>query len=369
MKHRNILYFSSFGTLKGGGQKSLLLLLRRLDRERFAPKCVAPTEGDFCNRLEKQGIPCFVIPMGRPRSIHFTDTIRTIAGVYRLIRREKVHLVHTDGPRNTFFAGMAARFAGIPVVFHVRVTDTFHYFDRILPHLADAFIFVSESARSRFHALSAAKLQRVIYNGIDPSEFEDIRADPSFYGFLKGDPAPFRVGCIGRIEAAKGQNFLLEAVPEIIRRVGETHFFFLGEQDAETMRGLRTLLTPIQGYVHFTGFLDNPYPAMKGLDLVVLPSLSEGFSRSVLEAMALKKAVVATRVGGNPEAVSDGVTGWLVPPCDPGALCDRIVDLLSDPVKRQKMGNAAHERVVKAFDIRKSTREIEEVYSRLLRLP
>jgi glycosyltransferase involved in cell wall biosynthesis len=366
MSRRNILYFSSFGTMKGGGQKSLLLLVRLMNRDRFVPKCVAPAGGDFCEFLEGERVPCFVVPMESIKSLRVLRTIGTVLKVYRLIREEDIHLVHTDGPRNTFYAGLAAKLAGIPAVFHVRVSEKPRFEDRILAFLVDAFVFVSESSRERFRWLGKEVVQSVVYNGIDLREFEDSHNDP---GIPEVEGRPSRrlsVGCIARIEEPKGQIFLLEAIPEIIQEAGGADFYFIGEQDEAYMKALSIRTRGVEEYVHFTGFVEDPFSLMKSLDLVVLPSLSEGFSRVILEAMALKKPVVATKVGGNPEAVVHGTTGFLVPPADPKALVQSIVALLSDPKKRESMGKAGFERVKSTFDIHKNVREIEGIYSRLL---
>jgi glycosyltransferase involved in cell wall biosynthesis len=353
--------------MKGGGQKSLLLLLRLMNRERFAPKCVTPTRGDFCKLLRQEGVPCFVVPMKSIKSLRLARTIATALKIYRLIKQEDIHLVHTDGPRNTFYAGMAAKLAGIPVVFHVRVSERPRFDDRILASFVDAFVFVSQSSRERFRWLRKGVIQSVIYNGIDVREFEHSHPAPGISGVEGGSPHRLSVGCVARVEEPKGQIFLLEAIPEIIRETGGADFYFIGEQDETYMKTLSSRTRGIEEHVHFTGFIENPYSLMKRLDLVVLPSLAEGFSRVILEAMTLKKPVVATKVGGNSEAIVDGVTGFLVPPADPKALARSIISLLSDSKKRESMGKAGFERVKSTFDINKSVREIEQIYSRLLR--
>jgi glycosyltransferase involved in cell wall biosynthesis len=354
--------------MKGGGQKSLLLLLRLIDRDRFVPKCVTPTRGDFCELLREKGVPCFVVPMKSIKSLRLIRTIATVLKIYHLIKEEDIHLVHTDGPRNTFYAGMAAKLARIPVVFHVRVSEKPRFEDRILAFFVDAFVFVSESSRERFRWLRKGVIQSVIYNGIDVREFEDSHPTPGISELERGSSYSLCVGCIARVEEPKGQIFLLDAIPKIIRETGRADFYFIGEQDETYMKALSSRTRGIEEHVHFTGFIENPYSMMKRLDLVVLPSLSEGFSRVILEAMALKKPVVATKVGGNSEAIVDGVTGVLIPPADPKALCQSIVSLLSDLKKRESMGKAGFERVKKTFDINKSVREIEEIYSKLIRI-
>jgi glycosyltransferase involved in cell wall biosynthesis len=353
--------------MKGGGQKSLLLLLKLMNRDRFVPKCVTPTRGDFCELLGGEGVPCFVVPMQSIKSLRLVRTMATVLKIYRLIKEEDVRLVHTDGPRNTFYAGMAAKLARIPVVFHVRVSAKPRFEDRILASFVDAFVFVSESSRERFGWLRKSVTQFVIHNGVDVREFEDSHSMLGIPEVEGGSSHRLSVGCIGRVEEPKGQIFLLEAIPEIIRETGKADFYFIGEQDEAYMKALNSRTKGIEEYVHFTGFIENPYSLMKRLDLVVLPSLAEGFSRVILEAMALKKPVVATRVGGNSEAVVDGVTGVLVPPADPKAMAQSIISLLSDLKKRESMGKAGFERVKSTFDIKKSVREIEQIYSRLLR--
>lgn len=115
----------------------------------------------------------------------------------------------------------------------------------------------------------------------------------------------------------------------------------------------------------FTGFREDIPEIMKGLDIFVLPSHSEGLSRTILEAMASAKPVIATEVGGNPEAIEDGVTGILVPAKEPDKLAEAILKLVKDREKRERMGVAGRERAEKLFSIEENVRKIEELYQKL----
>jgi glycosyltransferase involved in cell wall biosynthesis len=311
------------------------------------------------------GIDCYVIPMGPPKSLNLPRTISTIYRIYRIIKKEGIHIIHTDGPRNTFYAGIAAKLARVPLVFHVRVVDKPRFDDKIMAVLTNAFIFVSESARKRFSWLKNKTPGYVIYNGLDIQVFEKYKTE----GFSSQDSIEkkeYKIGCIGRIEEGKGQQYLIRAVPEIIKACGAVTFHFVGEEDKAYLHKLQKEILPIADRMKFVGYVDNPYEYMKDFDIIVLPSLSEGFSRVIIESMAMGKPIIATHVGGNSEAILDGITGYLVPRCDAEALADRIISLLQDRETRMKMGKAGYHRVKDDFRLDKNIDDIVKLYDELL---
>ena len=360
----NILYFSSFGSIKGGGQKSLLLLLRHIDKKRFLPKCVTPDSGSFTEILKEEEIDYFVVPMGPTKSFNIPRILSTIIKLYRLIKAEKIDVVHTDGPRNTFYAGFAAKLAGIPLVCHVRVVDKPRFDDKVMTLLSNAFIFVSKSAQERFSWARDKIPGQVIYNGIDVKEFQEYQINS--HELKEDNLYNYKIGCIGRIEEAKGQEYLIRAADKIINEFENVTFIFIGEEEKSYMSKIISETSSIKKNIKFMGYLENPYTVMKHMDLIVLPSLSEGFSRVILESMAMKKPVIATDVGGNPEAVIDGITGFLISPCDPDAISEKVISLLKDRNRRINMGEAGYQRINTLFRLDKNVKQIEKLYDRLL---
>jgi glycosyltransferase involved in cell wall biosynthesis len=178
---------------------------------------------------------------------------------------------------------------------------------------------------------------------------------------------PF-VGIIGRIVPLKGQEDLVLAAPEILRIFPRVKFVLVGEADEDNGRRLEELMdrTGVRTSFFLTGHRDEIDPILAGLDILVNASLSEGFSRAVIEAMALAKPVVATRVSGNSEAVVHGETGFLVDPKDPDQLAGSILRLLRDPDLARRFGEKGRARVFEKFSLRGQIKKIEEIYRECL---
>jgi glycosyltransferase involved in cell wall biosynthesis len=366
MRPSNILYFSSFGSIKGGGQKSLLLLFKHINKERYLPKCVTPNMGPFTEQLEKENIDYFIVPMGPTKSFNIPRILSTIIKLYKLIKTENIDIIHTDGPRNTFYGGIASKLAKVPVVTHIRVVDRPRFDDRIMAYLTDYFIFVSEAAKKRFYRVKDKVPFKIIYNGIDVKTYEKYQSHNNSFSvpgsFKKGR---FSIGCIGRIERAKGQIYLIRAAKKVSAIFPGVDFIFIGEEDEDYLKFLKGEISSFKENIKFMGYMNNPYEIMKGLDIVVLPSLSEGFSRVILESMAMKKPVIATDVGGNSEAIIDGITGYLVPPKDPDALTQKILFLLRNRRKSVEMTEAGYLRVNDRFNIETNLQQIEYIYNQI----
>jgi glycosyltransferase involved in cell wall biosynthesis len=218
----------------------------------------------------------------------------------------------------------------------------------------------------------------VIRNGIDVNRFLG-RGDGARIRHELGLPAGVPlVAVLSRLHQLKGLEYFLEAAAEVGRRVPSARFLVVG--DRMTVRGgevvsenaYRAELEEyarrlgLEGRVAFTGFrLDVP-ELLSEVSVSVLPSLSEGLSNTILESMAAGVPVVATTVGGNPEAVDNGVTGLLVPPRDARALAGAIASLLENPGLSRGLGEAARRRVAERFSLDVMVRQTELLYQELL---
>src|SRR2546428_10319797 len=156
---------------------------------------------------------------------------------------------------------------------------------------------------------------------------------------------------------------------EVARALPGVHALVLGEGQDEARLRAQAAARGVEGAIRFAGYrrdLDRLYPA---IDLLVLPSLSEGLPNVVLEAMAHARAVVATRVGGVPEVVDDGVSGVLVPPANADALAHAMVGVLRDAPRRAAMGEIARARIERGFSVRARPQRLPAVYAGRLLLP
>jgi glycosyltransferase involved in cell wall biosynthesis len=214
--------------------------------------------------------------------------------------------------------------------------------------------------------------------GIDPSRIVVIRN-----GVDAGEAAPSArwtvrrqigltdgqlvVGMVANLNrTVKGASYFLEAVPAIVQRVPQARFLVLGSNPQEGALRQQTRALGIEAYVIFAGFHKDISPWYAAMDVSVLTSLSEGLSLTLLESMDHGLPVVVTSVGGNPEVVIDGETGFLVPPAASEAFADRVVQLLRDPELRVRMGCAGRLRIQRQFRLRTVASRYLDVYKDLL---
>ena len=353
----NILFTTSFSNMTGGGQWSLYYLIKYLDKERFHPFVLCPEEGELSVKLRPLGVDMIFYRLSRMRYINPFNLI-TLTGI---IRRLKIDIVHTDSTNETFYAGIAARLTGTPLVWHVRVAEGWRRLDRALNLLSSRLVFVSNAVYSRFPWFKGSAKAGVVYNGIDLDDFDSHAPSQCIKG--KGREGVL-IACIGRIEDSKGQKRLVSAMKDI----DNARLVLIGDGEDGYVRGLEDMIRDmgLSGRVINLGSRKDVPSLIKELDILVCPTLSEGFSRVILEAMAAGKPVVATDAGGNPEAVEDGVTGYIVPLDDTGVLVERINELVSSKQKREEMGMAGRKRVEKYFTIKKNAESIERVYIEIL---
>lgn len=372
MKQHNILYTSLSGQMLGGGQRSLLLLLERLDRKKFKPFLACPSVGDLVGKAEKQGVETQIIKMGRIKSPNVISTAATVLKFKRLIERKNIDLIHTDSPRQAFYAGRAARLTGTPLIWHVRVsTPEKKSFEKLLFNRAQMVIAVSKAASQRFQGFESAQEKVVvIYNGVDLAEFTPQQPDIQLREEFEIEKDWILVGTIGQLIPGKGQDVFLKAAAQVAKQVSQVKFMIAGDGNKAYRQKLEDLSRDLRlsGKVVFAGFREDIPRVTNLLDIAVLPSTThlEGLSRVIIEAMALSKPVIATNSGGNPEAVEDGTTGILVPSGDSFCLAESILDLIKDETKRNRMGEAGRERAEKLFSIEKNVSRIEKVYEELL---
>ncbi|OGQ85693.1 MAG: hypothetical protein A2512_10835 [Deltaproteobacteria bacterium RIFOXYD12_FULL_56_24] len=358
----NILYFTSFGTLKGGGQRSLFYLLRGLNRDIFNPVVVCPEQGDLVDQLQVLGIDTMVMPFKRFRQL----SVGFVWRIFCLIRERRINLVHTDAPAETFYAGIAARLAGVPLIWHIRVSDAGPA-DRLLAALATRLFMVASSLRTRFPSTPADKLVPII-NGIDVAEF-DARPPIGIRQEIGVGSGPLLIGCVGRLEEMKGQEYLVRAVQLLSGRGGDFRVLLIGSAEGDYREKLIALMRELKVEEYFIdlGFRHDTPGLLKELDfLVSASSFGEGLSRVILEAMAAGKPVVATAIGGAAEAVDEGVTGYVVPPRDPQALAEAMLRLLTSPERRHEFGTLGRRRVEEQFCLADNIATTQRFYLEIL---
>jgi L-malate glycosyltransferase len=360
----------------GGTEHQVMALGRRIDPDRFALEfaCLR-RQGDFVAELDARRVPL------REYGIRTFFSVNAVAQQARLasdVRRSGTAIVHAYSFYGNVFAIPPARLAAAPVVIAsirdrgVYLTPAQQAVQRHVCRLADCVLVNAEAVRAFLidQGYDPAKIV-VIRNGVDLERFSDppdARAVRRELGVPVSAPL---VAVASRLHPLKGIEHFLEAAAAVGRRLPEVRFLVIGET-SPTDRAYFDVLTNlaerlgIRDRVIFTG-LRNDVPRLLACAAVsVMPSLNEALSNVLLESMAAGVPVVATRVGGTPEAVQDGVTGLLVPPGDAGALARSIDRLLSDPESAERLGQSGRQLVRRHFSIDTMVQATERLYDTLL---
>lgn len=364
----------------GGATRHVYDLCSRLDRSVFDLVCISPPDGTLPQELTAIGTASRVIDLYR-----YADPA-TWRQVVSCIRQEKPDVVHAHGPSALLFASFGNVLAGSPALvctFHSmylqeklermhltaagRVkTTAFMLAERWAARRASILLFVSDADRSQFCGRSSSGCRSLtVHNGIDLCRFTPGVESAVVRGQWAIGQSDRVVGCVSRLSAEKGVEYLLRAFPRILACHENARLLLVGDgvqrREFEVLAGN----LGVANRVIFTGHSNDVPGLLSSMDVVVLPSLWEGQPLAVLEAWAMEKPVVATRVKGTASLVDDGGTGVLVPACDPAAIASAVSDLLADPGRARRLGQAGRRVVQERFDLEKTTREIAVLYERL----
>jgi glycosyltransferase involved in cell wall biosynthesis len=355
-------------TSPGGGPKHVFDLVRYLPRDEFEVVVAAPRDGVFFDRFRELGVTMVELPLSRLGARHLRVAMR-------LVRKHRIHIVHSHGKGPGLYGRLAARAAGIPAVhtFHgihyggySRLGQRLYLaLERRLSRLTHTIINVSRSQEAEGLALGLFRPEQsvVVFNGIDVDELDRaLRRAPIRRETLGLTAADFVLGCVSRWDPVKRLEILLQAVRRLASRIPGVTLLLVGGGGEEARIRRLVATSALQDRVIFTGFLGNPARAYGMLDLYVATSLKEGLPLAPLEAMAASLAIVATDVPGHRDVVVGRETGLLVPPEDSEALAEAIVTLAADPGRRRRMGEAGRQRVLDHFAIQSMVDQTAAVY-------
>lgn len=355
----------------GGAERDLLSLLAHLDRAKFEPLVALPDRGPLFDLLRARGVEVTVTPVPAWRKVRsLFDRGPALFKLWRLIRSRKVALIHANDFWYISLAQRAAAWAGIPAVAHVRQEIEPRRVRQYRMGTVDRLLTVSERIRETAlqAGLSSERVQ-TCYSGIDPDRMVKTAEGASVRAHHGLDGRTFLVGTVANLFPRKGYEHLIRALHLVRQELAGLGCLIVGEGDAAYRAQLEALAHSLglADRVVFAGFQPDVYPYLAAMDLFVLPSVMEGFGIALLEAMAMGLPVVATKVGGVPEVVEEGVTGLLVPPAVPASLARAILTLAETPALRRTLGEAGAKRVRERFHVVKMARQIEAIYGDVLR--
>ena len=357
----------------GGLENGIVNLVNRMPASRWRHAIVALTEvvGEFADRIERHDVR--YVELGK-RPGHL---VRDYPRLYRLFRDLRPAVVHT---RNlaALEAVVPAWAAGVPVRIHGE-----HGWDMNDPHgsrlryrlvrrayrpFVTHYVALSQHLNDYVQQGVGIPRERVsqMYNGVDTELFRPAEARAPIPGCPFGAPGEWLVGWVGRMEKVKDPVNLARAFVLASERAKELRLVLVGDG---ALRGEVQALLRSAGVlerVWFAGERADVAAVMRGLDCFALPSLAEGISNTILEAMATRLPVVATRVGGNSELIEAGMTGLLVPPSEARALADGLLHYFTHRATARRHARAARQAVVARFSLARMAREYASLYERTL---
>jgi glycosyltransferase involved in cell wall biosynthesis len=351
----------------GGGERMVLKLASLLPQYGYRVSILSFSIHPQSIALELAQCPVYQLPLN---STYNLDALRGAFDLRRFLKKQKVRIVQTFFESSDLWAGLVARtMSNAKLIWSRRDmgilrTGKHHVAYRLMARLPDAVFAVSEEVRR--HCIEIDRINpaliQTIYNGLNLADWH------STYRPAK-TPGEFAITTAGNIRHVKGHDVFIKAAAIVARRFPGATFSIAGKiLELEYFAQLETLVRDLglTGHFHFAGGLSDLRGHLAKTDIFVLPSRSEGFSNAIVEAMAASLPVVATNVGGNAEAVQDGINGFIVPSEDPEAMAAAIIKLLDDPAMTKAMGVAGQERALAKFTADAMMQQVTNAYRTLL---
>jgi len=361
-----ILHINTERTWRGGEQQTLYLL-QWLQGRNITSHLVCQEGSPMAGNAREAGIDVFPMVMHGEGDLLAGYRIRT------LINRWSYDIIHS----HTSHAHTLAFFGSLGKKVRRLVTRRVDY--SIFRHsflqlsgvkyrlMADYYIAISKKIKDIMvgDGISAERIF-VVHSGIDPTRFEGATKDHLMAKFkLKGDERV--VVNVAHLSPVKGQKHLVQSIPMVLAKIPTARFFIVG--GGALMGELQALAKSLglNEALIFTGFRHDVGAFYQIADLFVMSSVGEGLGTAVIDALAMSKPLVATNVGGIPEIIRDGETGRLVPPADPAALAEGIIELLSNPDKAKRMASQGQMDVRQKFSVEAMVEGNIDVYQKILR--
>ena len=378
-----------------GNLRTLNYILRYTDKSRVHVYLAVPLESDYTRSVAGEGIDVILVKP-QPRLLQYggnalRDSLMgralTMAAMVRynlqflqVIRDKKIDVIYCNCIRSLLYVGLAAKLSGTPILWYINGELQNRLLDALGFMVADRIIFQCETNRQdKYPGLLRIFHNRidVVRTGLDPDEI--IQAEQGDKSRLREelaiDPGKVNLVCVGQLYPLKGVHYLLEALNLILPEFADLQLYIVGHHVIDEYQGYQDELEQIvrkhrlEPYVTFTGWRNDALEVVSLMDILVHPSRSEGFPRAVLEALALGKAVVASRVGGLREIMVDGENGFLVDPGDVQGLAQKISRLLRNKPLREAFGRAAREKVFAEYLMADKVARLEAIWREMVPRP
>jgi len=357
-----------------GTQINLLQIVKHLDRNKFNPKVIALMEGgELLDEFKSTGIDPIVLKVKR---VYGLSGFRAFFFLIRYMKREEIDIVQTHFLHADILGTFAAKIAGVSKIITARRDEGFWrkkrqlFMNHFLNRYADYILANSEAVKEAVltNEKVNSKKVNVIYNGVDlhhhyPSR--ELRENTRESLGIRDEE--IIIGMIANMRhEVKGHRILIKALSFLHKQPYPFKVLLIGDGPLRNKFEQYAVRLKVSDRILFLGSRRDINALMNASDLICTPSLSEGFSNTILEAMAVGKPVLASNVGGNPEIVVDGETGILVRPRHAEALAQEISDLLNHQELFLKMGEAGRKQIENHFSAEKMAKEYEAFYEKIL---
>lgn len=369
-----ILYLIDYLYQFAGTEKHLYYFLEKLDKKRYEPFVFA-FEGfeSFKKNIEDLGIYARILNM---KKVYGVRPFRYFFELRKFIKGKKIKIIQTFHTNADIYGTVLAKISDIPIIISSRRDMGFNrnrkhiICYKFLNKYVDKIICVSEAVKKivmREEHVPEFKIQ-VIYNGIDKEDLDrkvELSEVKKKLGFLDSGPI---IGMIANFNPIKGHRYFIEAALILRKQVKNIQFILVGSGRQDLVDDLKGLVKELglNDCVHLLGHREDILNFLSIMDILVAPSLSEGFSNSIIEAMYLRKPVVATDVGGNPEVVIHNLTGILIPPANVDGIAQAVMKLLKEPNLAAKLGENAKRLIEEKFLFERMLDETTGLYESLL---
>jgi glycosyltransferase involved in cell wall biosynthesis len=376
---------------KGGSAENTLLTILGLSKERYDMTLVKGSSlesamSDEERRANEKDLKkvsdsrVSVITINElVRRISLLNDLRAFIKLFFVIRNGKYHIVHTHTSKAGVLGRWAAWFCRTPVIIHTPhghvfygycgkfVTQIFKIIERVTALTTDRIITLTDREKQEHINFKIAPPKKfiTIHSGVETKRFFEIAvADTRRLKMEFNIPDDsLIIGTVGRLIGVKGHRYFIRAAYEILKRIQPYNVKFIIVGDGPLMAYLKreANLLGISGSVIFTGWRADVPAVMSVFDIFILPSLNEGMGKVLVEAMLLKKPIIASNVGGIPDLIRNGENGILIPPASPDKLAEAIIDLIKSEDKRNRMGERGRF-IAESYSDKAMVEKIEKLY-------
>ena len=355
----------------GGGESHVLDLIKHLDRNLYEPIVLAFTEGPMINTLQQWGVKTHVIYTEKPFNFFLWRKVE------KFLKDQRIELVHAHGTRANSNVFWAANRLNLPIIYTVHGWS-FHqdqnFFVRTLREAGERFLIkhsklticVSKSNLKDGQERVGLTRSTIVNYGIDLDKFDPNKKYNNLKEELGIAEDETLVGYMARITIQKDPHTLIHAIAEVLKITNKIKFLIIGDGDLKESTVALAKTLGIKNNVIFQNFRQDTPNVLAGIDIYCLPSLWEGLPIGLLEAMAMRKAIVATPVDGTKEAIQDKLSGILIPHQSPIELAEAIIYLHENKNQLHDLGNNARKTIEERFEVKRMVHEIEKIYDAYL---